>query len=147
MADTKSTKSGFSAEERAAMKERAKELKTEQTREAGLKANLEKIAEMPADERAMAERIHAIVSEVAPELVPKTYYGMPGFARDGGRIVCFFQPASKFGVRYSTFGFDQGAQLDDPEGMWPTAYAMTQLTDADEKKIAALVKKAAAEPK
>jgi uncharacterized protein YdhG (YjbR/CyaY superfamily) len=147
MADTKSTKSGFSAEERAAMKERTKELKAEQTREAGQKANTEKIAEMPPAERAIAERIVAIVTEVAPDLVPKTYYGMPGFARDGGKIVCFFQPASKFGVRYSTFGFDQGANLDDADGMWPTAFAMTKLTAADEKKIATLVKKAATEPK
>ena len=129
------------------MKARAKELKAEQTREAGLKAVREAIAAMTPEEQKMANRIHDIVSEVAPELVPKTYYGMPGFARDGGKMVCFFQPASKFGVRYSTFGFEQGSNLDDPDGMWPMAYAMTKLTAADEKKITALVKKAATEPK
>jgi uncharacterized protein YdhG (YjbR/CyaY superfamily) len=140
---TKSTKSGFTPEERAAMKARAQEAKAEQTREAGLKAVREAIAAMTPDERKMANRLHEIVAEVAPHLVPKTFYGMPGFARDGGKMVCFFQPASKFGVRYSTFGFEQGANLDDPDGMWPMAYAMTKLTAADEKKIVAMVKKAA----
>jgi uncharacterized protein YdhG (YjbR/CyaY superfamily) len=144
MAETKkSTKSGFTPEERAAMKARAQEAKAEQTREAGLKAVREAIAAMTPDEKSMAQRIHHIVAETAPHLVPKTFYGMPGFAREGGKMVCFFQPASKFGVRYSTFGFEQGANLDDPDGMWPMAYAMTKLTAADEKKIAAMVKKAA----
>jgi uncharacterized protein YdhG (YjbR/CyaY superfamily) len=143
MAETKSTKSGFTPEEREAMKARVKEAKAEQTREAGLKAVREAIAAMTPDERKIANRLHDLVAEVAPHLVPKTFYGMPGFARQGGKMVCFFQPASKFGVRYSTFGFEQGANLDDPDGMWPTAYAMTKLTAADEKKIATLVKKAA----
>ena len=124
------------------MKARAKEAKAEQTREAGLKAVLEAIDAMKPDEKSMAKRIHAIVTEVAPDLMPKTYYGMPGFANEAGKMVCFFQPASKFGVRYSTFGFEQGSNLDDPDGMWPMAYAMTKLSEADEKKIATLVKKA-----
>jgi uncharacterized protein YdhG (YjbR/CyaY superfamily) len=143
MAEKKSTKSGFTPEEREAMKARAKEAKAEQTREAGLKAVREAIAAMTPDEKKIANRIHDIVSEVAPHLFPKTFYGMPGFAVEGGKMVCFFQPASKFGVRYSTFGFEQGANLDDPDGMWPMAYAMTKLTAADEKKIATMVKKAA----
>jgi uncharacterized protein YdhG (YjbR/CyaY superfamily) len=147
MAETKSTKSGFTPEERAAMKARAQEAKAEQTREAGLKAVREAFAAMTPDEKSMAERIHDIVAQTAPHLVPKTFYGMPGFAREGGKMVCFFQPASKFGVRYSTFGFDQGANLDDSDGMWPTAYGLTKLTASDEKKIADLVKKAATEPK
>ncbi|CAN5147725.1 DUF1801 domain-containing protein [soil metagenome] len=138
MPDTAGTT--FSAEERAAMKERAKELKASQNREAGLADLLKKISEMPADDRKIAEKIHEIVTEVAPQLDPKTYYGMPAYARDG-KTVCFFQPASKFGVRYSTLGFEQGAHLDDGD-MWPTAYALPRLTGADAKKIAALVKKA-----
>lgn len=142
MAETTSTKSGFSAEERAAMKERAKELKASQNREAGEKDLLEKIAELPDDERDIAERLHKLVSEVAPDLAPKTYYGMPAWARDG-KVVCFFQPASKFKVRYSTFGFEQAATLDDGT-MWPSAYALTSLSAADEKKLRALVKQATA---
>lgn len=137
----KSSKSGFSAEERAAMKERAKELKAEQTREAGLKDLLAKIAEMPDAERAMAEKIHEIVGATAPGLDPKTYYGMPAWAKDGKNVV-FFQPASKFGVRYSTLGFEQGANLDDGS-MWPSSYALLTIGATEEKRIATLVKQAA----
>lgn len=143
MAETKSTKSGFTPEERAAMKARQKEAKAEQTREAGLKAVRDAIAGMTPDEQKIANRLHDLVAEIAPHLVPKTFYGMPGFARDGGKMVCFFQPASKFGVRYSTFGFEQGANLDDPDGMWEMGFALTKLTPAHEKRIAELVKKAA----
>jgi uncharacterized protein YdhG (YjbR/CyaY superfamily) len=137
----KSTKSGFSAEERAAMKERAKELKAEQTREAGLKDLQAKIAEMPDAEREMAERIYAIVTDVSPELAPKTYYGMPAWTKDGKNVV-FFQPASKFGVRYSTLGFEQGANLDDGN-MWPSSYALLDLGADEEKRIAELIRQAA----
>ena len=131
---------GFADEERAAMRERAKELK-----EAAGKADAEsdvlaKIAEMPKADRVMAERIHAIVAAIAPDLSPKTWYGMPAYARDG-KIVCFFKSADKFKTRYATFGFEETATLDDG-AMWPTSYALTKLTPADEKKIAALVKKA-----
>ncbi|MFG1626520.1 iron chaperone [Kribbella sp. NPDC049227] len=134
---------GFTDEERGAMKERAKELKAASggavdDAEAAL---LEKIAEMPEAERAMVERIHAIVKENAPELKPKLWYGMPGWAKDG-KVVCFFQNAGKFKSRYSTFGFNDSANLDDGE-MWPTAFALTKLTAAGEKQITALVKKAA----
>jgi uncharacterized protein YdhG (YjbR/CyaY superfamily) len=135
---------GFSAEERAAMKERAQELKAEaranKDRAAGESALLAKIAEMPEHDRVMAERLHAIVAEAAPELSPKTWYGMPAYARDG-KVVCFFTPASKFKERYATFGFNADANLDDGT-MWPTSFALTELTAADEKRIAALVKKA-----
>jgi uncharacterized protein YdhG (YjbR/CyaY superfamily) len=135
---------GFTAEERAAAKERAKELRAEARRgadrAAGEKDVLEKIAEMKGSDRAMAQRIHAIVKDSAPVLSPKTWYGMPAYARDG-KIVCFFQPAAKFKSRYATFGFNDDANIDDGN-MWPTAFALTKLTSADEKKIAALVKKA-----
>jgi uncharacterized protein YdhG (YjbR/CyaY superfamily) len=109
----------------------------------GEKELLGKIAEMNASERAMAERIHAIVSATAPGLMPRTFYGMPAYATEGknGKVICFFQPATKFKVRYSTFGFQPDAKVDDGN-MWPVAYALTKLTAADEKKIAALVKKA-----
>ena len=137
----KSTKSGFSAEERAAMKERAKELKTAQTNAEALAAQLEKIAELGPADRALAEGIHEIVTEVAPKLTAKLWYGMPGYALDG-KILCFFQSAEKFGSRYSTLGFNDVATLDDGE-LWPTAYAVTELTPAVKKTIAALVKKAA----
>jgi uncharacterized protein YdhG (YjbR/CyaY superfamily) len=137
--------SGFTEAERAAMKARAEELKAEGKKGAkkadDLEALLAKVAEMPDDERVMAERIHAIVTEVAPQLDPKTWYGMPAYARDG-KAVCFFKPASKFGNRYSNLGFNDGARLDDGD-MWPTEYAITTLTDADAKKIKALVRKAA----
>jgi uncharacterized protein YdhG (YjbR/CyaY superfamily) len=135
---------GFTAEERAAAKERAKELRAEARRgadrAAGEKDVREKIAEMKGSDRTMAERIHAIVTDSAPVLSPKTWYGMPAYAREG-KIVCFFQPAAKFKSRYATFGFNDDANLDDGT-MWPTAFALTKLTDADEKKLASLVKKA-----
>jgi uncharacterized protein YdhG (YjbR/CyaY superfamily) len=139
------TAKGFSAEERAAMKERAKELKAEEraskNREAGERDVLEKIAEMPEPDRAMAARIHAITKGAAPELAPKTWYGMPAYANKDGKVVCFFTPASKFKERYATFGFNADAHLDDG-AMWPTSFALTKLTADVEKRIAALVKKA-----
>jgi uncharacterized protein YdhG (YjbR/CyaY superfamily) len=140
----KSTKV-FSDDEREAMKERAKEQKAEARRgkdEADGEADvLAKIAEMPASDRAMAERIHAIVKASAPALAAKTWYGMPAYAKDG-KIVCFFKAADKFKTRYATFGFEETANLDDGS-MWPTSWALTKLTAADEAKIGALVKKAA----
>lgn len=139
---------GFSPAERDAMKERAKELKAEarrtdrdaKAREKGEADLLEKVAEMPDDERAIAERLHAIITETAPDLFPKTWYGMPAWAKDGA-VLCFFQPAGKFEARYSTFGFNDPANLDEGS-MWATSFALTRLTAADEKQIAALVKKA-----
>ena len=131
---------GFTADERAAMKERARELKAEAAKADGESDLLAKIAEMPKADRVMAERIHAIVAATAPDLSPKTWYGMPAYAKDG-KIVCFFKSADKFKSRYATFGFEETATLDDG-AMWPTSYALTKLTPADEKKIAALVKKA-----
>ncbi len=135
---------GFTAEEKAAMKERAKELKAEERankkREEGEKDLLAKIAEMPEAERAMAQRIHEIVTENAPELWPKTWYGMPAYARDG-KIVCFFQSAAKFDTRYATLGFNDTANLDDGN-MWPISFALKTLTAAEEEKIAELVRKA-----
>jgi uncharacterized protein YdhG (YjbR/CyaY superfamily) len=141
---TGKTSEGFSDEERAAMKERAKELKAEaraeKDRAAGERAVLEKIAEMPEPDRSMAERLHAIVKASAPALSPKTWYGMPAYAKEG-KVVCFFTPASKFKTRYATFGFNDDANLDEGT-MWPTAFALTELTAADEARIGALVKKA-----
>ena len=135
---------GFTGDEKAAMRERAKELRAEarrgKDRAAGESDLLEKIAEMPKGDRDMATRLHAIVTKTAPDLMPKTWYGMPAYARDG-KIVCFFQSAAKFGARYATFGFNDTAKLDDGT-MWPTSFALKKLTAADEKKIAALVKKA-----
>jgi uncharacterized protein YdhG (YjbR/CyaY superfamily) len=131
----------FTAEERAAMKERAKELKAAKTKEEGERALLEKIAEMPKPDRVMAERLHAIVTKSAPSLSPKTWYGMPAYAKDD-EIVCFFKSADKFKSRYATFGFEEAANLDEG-AMWPTSFALKRLTAADEKKIGALVKKAA----
>lgn len=139
-AKSSSTKSGFSAEERAAMKDRARELKEQKTKEDGLNGVLEAIKKLPKEDRELAEKLHQIVTEVAPGLNPKTYYGMPGWARDG-KILCFFQPASKFGVRYGTLGFEQQAALDDGV-MWPTAFAVTKIGPVEEKNIIALVKKA-----
>ena len=137
---------GFTSEERAAMKERAQELKAEARRgpRAG-KADgesdvLAKIAEMPEPDRAMAKRLHAIINANAPALSPKTWYGMPAYARDG-KVVCFFQSAQKFNSRYATLGFSDTANLDEG-AMWPTSFALKGLTAADEKKIGALVKKA-----
>lgn len=139
-AKSSSTKSGFSAEERAAMKDRARELKEQKTKEDGLNGVLEAIKKLPKQDRELAEKLHQIVTEVAPDLNPKTYYGMPGWARDG-KILCFFQPASKFGVRYGTLGFEQQAALDDGV-MWPTAFAVTKIGPTEEKNIIALVKRA-----
>jgi uncharacterized protein YdhG (YjbR/CyaY superfamily) len=136
----KSKAAGFSAEERAAMKERAQELKAEASRADGERALLAKIAEMDGPDRAMAERLHAIISAGAPELAPKTWYGMPAYARDG-KVVCFFQSAEKFKARYATLGFSDEAKLDDG-AMWPTSFALTELTAAAEAKIEALVKRA-----
>jgi uncharacterized protein YdhG (YjbR/CyaY superfamily) len=134
------TRGGFTAEERAAMKERARELKADQSRAAGESDLLAKIAEMPKADRVLAERIHAIVTATAPDLAPKTWYGMPAYARDG-KVVCFFQSAHKFKSRYATLGFSDNANLDDGD-MWPTSFALQTLGPADEKKIAKLVKRA-----
>jgi uncharacterized protein YdhG (YjbR/CyaY superfamily) len=145
-ATQKSAKSakGFTAEERAAMQERAKELKAEarvnKDKAEGERAVLAKIAEMPQADRAMAKRLHAIVTASAPDLAPKTWYGMPAYAKDG-KVVCYFTPASKFKERYATFGFNATANLDEGN-MWPTSFALKKLTPAEEAKIGALVKKA-----
>lgn len=142
MATKKAAKKGqgFTAEERAAMRERAKELKAAKGKADGEKDVLEKIAEMGKSDSAMAKRIHAIVKESAPDLVPRTWYGMPAYSKDD-KVVCFFRPAEKFKDRYATFGFNDKANLDEAS-MWPTAFGLKKLTAADEKKIAALVKKA-----
>ena len=129
---------GFTDDEKAAVRERAKELKTGADGESDL---LAKIAEMAEPDRAMAERIHAIITASAPELSPRTWYGMPAYAK-GNDVICFFQPALKFKARYATLGFNDKANLDEG-AMWPTSYALTKLTAADEKRIAALVKQAA----
>ena len=138
------TSEGFTAEERAAMKERAKELKAEERarndKAAGERDVLAKIAEMSEPDRAMAERLHAIVKASAPELSPKTWYGMPAYAKDG-KVVCFFTPAHKFNTRYATFGFNDTANLDDG-AIWPTSFALKELTAAAEARLAALVKQA-----
>jgi uncharacterized protein YdhG (YjbR/CyaY superfamily) len=131
---------GFTAEERAAMKERARELKASASKADGERDVLTKIAEMPKADRAMAKRLHAIVTATAPELAPKTWYGMPAYAKDG-KVVCFFQSAQKFKSRYATLGFSDRANLDDG-AMWPTSFALKELTAAEEAKIAALVKQA-----
>ncbi len=136
---------GFTDEERAAMKERAQELKAEARRgpragKDGEHGVLAKIAEMPEPDRAMAERLHAIVKASAPALSPRTWYGMPAYAMDG-KVVCFFQSALKFKTRYVTFGFSDAANLDEG-AMWPTAFALEKLTAAEEARIGALVKKA-----
>jgi uncharacterized protein YdhG (YjbR/CyaY superfamily) len=136
---------GLSDEELAALKERTQELKAEaragKDKAAGERAVLAKIAEMPEPDRVMAERLHALIKASAPALTPKTWYGMPAYANKEGKVVCFFQAASKYNSRYATFGFDVAANLDDGT-MWPTAFALTELTAADEAQIAALVKKA-----
>lgn len=137
---------GFSAEERAAIKERAAELRAEKRRGRAAdkkaedaKAVLAAIADMPDSDRVLAERVHAVILKNAPELSPKLWYGMPAYARDG-KIVCFLQPAQKFKTRYATLGFNDEATLDDGT-MWPTAFALTELTAADEAKLGALVKR------
>jgi uncharacterized protein YdhG (YjbR/CyaY superfamily) len=141
---TQESSKGFTAEEQAAMKERARELKAEarmnKNRAEGEKALLEKIAEMEGADRAMAEKLHEIITASAPDLLPKTWYGMPAYAKDG-KVVCFFQSAKKFGARYATLGFSDAANLDEG-GMWPTSFALKELTKAEEKRIEALVKKA-----
>ena len=137
-ASKKST--GFTADERAAMKERARELKAEAEKADGESAVLAKIAEMQGSDRTMAKRLHEIIKASAPELAPKTWYGMPAYARDG-KIICFFQSAQKFQARYATLGFNDGANLDEGS-MWPTAFALKELTAAEEARISALVKKA-----
>jgi uncharacterized protein YdhG (YjbR/CyaY superfamily) len=131
----------LTAEERAAMKELVQERKAVARGEDGESAVLAKIAEMPQPDRAMAERLHAIVKASAPSLSPRTWYGMPAYAKDG-KVVCFFQSASKFKARYMTFGFSDKANLDNGN-MWPTYFALKELTAAEEKKVAGLVKKAA----
>ncbi len=141
-----STKKGFTDEERAAMRERAQELKAAERR--GPRASkadgesdvLAKIADMPEPDRAMAERLHAIIRASAPDLLPRLWYGMPAYTRDS-KIVCFFQAAEKFNTRYATLGFNEAANLDDG-GMWPVAFALKELTAAEEASISALVKKA-----
>jgi uncharacterized protein YdhG (YjbR/CyaY superfamily) len=139
MSEKKATQK-FTDEERAAMKERARELKAEAQRADGERAVLAKIAEMPQPDRAMAERLHEIIEASAPELSPKTWYGMPAYAKDG-KVVCFFQSAEKFNSRYATFGFSDKANLDEG-AMWATSFALKELTDTEEAKISALVKRA-----
>jgi uncharacterized protein YdhG (YjbR/CyaY superfamily) len=132
------TSGGFTDEERTAMKERARELKADTAD--GERALLAKIAEMKGADRVMATRLHAVITAIAPALAPRTWYGMPAYARDG-KVVCFFQSAQKFKARYATFGFSDAAHLDDG-AMWPTAFALKELTAAEEARISTLVKKA-----
>ena len=131
-------KEGFTAEEKAAMRARAKELKAAADGESAVR---EALAAMTPDDREIGERLHAIVTEVAPDLVPKTWYGMPAYADKDGKVVCFFRNASKFKERYAMFGFNDTAKLDEGS-MWPVAFALTTLTAADEAKIRKLVKRA-----
>jgi uncharacterized protein YdhG (YjbR/CyaY superfamily) len=146
MAESKTAKKGtgstkaFTAEERAAVRERAKELKAEAAKVDGEKALLEKVAEMKGTDRELATRLHALITDAAPSLTPKTWYGMPAYAKDG-KILCFFQSAAKFNSRYATFGFTDEAHIDQG-AMWPTSWALKELTPAEEKKIVTLVKKA-----
>ncbi len=144
MSQAKKSTQGFTDEERAAMKERAKELKAEaranKNRAEGESDVLAAIAAMPEQERDLAQRLHAIITASAPILSPRLWYGMPAYAKDG-KVVCFFQSAQKFNTRYSTLGFSDAANIDE-ETMWPTAYALTELTVAAEEKIGALVQKA-----
>jgi uncharacterized protein YdhG (YjbR/CyaY superfamily) len=143
--NAKAGSDGFSAEERAAMKERAAELRAEGTKGArkadGLQAVLDKIAEMAPEDRALAERVHVTVTATAPGLSPKTWYGMPAYANTDGKIVVFFQDAGKFSYRYSTLGFQDAASLDDGD-MWPVSYALQKWSPTVEKKVAELVKTA-----
>jgi len=143
---TRKRSTGFSDEERAAMRERAREVKAAArgSRKADGESDvLAKIAEMGDGDRAMAERLHAIIKDRAPGLSPRTWYGMPAYSKDG-KVLCFFRPAEKFKDRYATFGFNDAANLDEGH-MWPIAFALTELTAAEEKKIGALVKKAVSE--
>jgi uncharacterized protein YdhG (YjbR/CyaY superfamily) len=136
---------GLTAEEKAAMRERVRELKAEERwkkdKEAGEADVLAKIAEMPPSDRAMAKRLHALIKKSAPDLMPRTWYGMPAYANKEGKVVCFFQDAAKFKARYATFGFNDAATLDQGD-MWPTSFALKKLTPSGEAKIARLVKKA-----
>src|SRR5262245_32539788 len=132
---------GFTDEERAAVRARARELKAAARQADGERAVLASIAEMAGPDRALAERLHAVITASAPALAPRTWYGMPAYAR-AGKVVCFFQSAQKFKTRYATLGFNDAAHLDDG-AMWPTAFALTELTAADEARIGALVKRAA----
>ena len=134
---TGKTSKGFTAEEKAAMRARARELKEKTDGESAVR---DAIAKMPPKDRAIAKRLHELVKAAAPDLSPKTWYGMPAYAKDG-KVVCFFRNAGKFKDRYATFGFNDAAKLDEGS-MWPTAFALTKLTAADEKKIRALVKRA-----
>ena len=136
------TSKGFTKEERAAMRERAKELKAEERKADGESALLAKIAEMEGSDRVLAEKIHELVKANAPDLLPKTWYGMPAYADEYGKVVCFFKCAEKFDSRYATFGFNDAANLDEG-AMWATSFALTELTPAEEKKLSGLVKKAA----
>jgi uncharacterized protein YdhG (YjbR/CyaY superfamily) len=136
----RNSSTGFTAEERAAMKERARELKAAANEAEAEQDVLAAIAKMPGSDRAIAKRLHTIIKDSAPGLSPKTWYGMPAYAKDG-KVVCFFRGADKFKERYAMFGFNDSANLDKG-AMWPVAFALTELTAADEKKIAALVKKA-----
>ena len=138
-AKRKST-NGFTAEEKAAMRERAKEAKAARGKADGESDVLAKIAEMPPSDRAMAKKLHALVKASAPELVPRTWYGMPAYAKDD-KVVCFFQSAAKFKSRYATLGFSDRANLDD-DAMWPSSFALKKLTSAEETRIEALVKQA-----
>jgi uncharacterized protein YdhG (YjbR/CyaY superfamily) len=144
-AATAETSTSFTAEERAAMKARARELKAEarwaKDKAEGERAALAAVAAMPEPDRSLAERVHAIVQESAPELAPRTWYGMPAYANREGKVVCFFQSAEKFKSRYATFGFTDAANLDDG-AMWPTSFALKELTAAEEARIRALVTKA-----
>jgi uncharacterized protein YdhG (YjbR/CyaY superfamily) len=141
---TQESTKGFTDDERAAMKERANELKAEKrrkkNREEGKRDLLEKIAEMPEPDRGMATRLHELITANAPDLMPKTWYGMPAYAKDG-KVVCFFQSAQKFKSRYATFGFSDKANLDEG-AMWPTSFALKELTATEEARIVALVKQA-----
>ena len=136
---------GFTDDEKAAMKERAQELKAEarasKDRAAGESAVLAAIAKMKEPDRSMGKRLHEVITASAPDLMPKTWYGMPAYANANGKVICFFQAASKFNTRYATFGFQHDANLDDGN-MWPASFALMKLTSAEEKKIIALVKKA-----
>ena len=135
-----SAKKGFTAEEKAAMRERARELKAEAAKADGESDVRAKIAEMPKADRVMAERLHELVKASAPALTPRTWYGMPAYAKDG-KVLCYFTPASKFNSRYATFGFNDSANLDEG-AMWPTSFALKELTATEEAKIGKLVKKA-----
>jgi uncharacterized protein YdhG (YjbR/CyaY superfamily) len=132
---------GFSAEEKAAMKERARELKAAASKEEAEKQVLAKIADMPEEDRVLAERIHAIVKANAPSLSPKTWYGMPAYANEDGKVVCFFKAAATYNSRYATLGFEDAAKIDEGH-MWTTSFAVIKLTASEEARIAELVKKA-----